>query len=36
MMKNGEDSMIRYIPNKNIWNISLERKRDYFSSEWEV
>jgi len=35
-MKNDEDSMIRDIPDRNIWNISLERKSGYFSSKWAV
>ena len=35
MMRNDEDSMIRNISNKNIWNISPERKKDSWNSSWD-
>jgi len=32
MMRNDEDSMIRNISDKNIWNISSKRKKDGWNS----
>jgi len=36
MRRNDEDSIIRSISGKNIWNVSPRRKRSHSGGKWEI